>query len=222
MNVSVTVISYLVPFKVKIEMTNPPKTNVSLLARPLALSSTISVVSPSLFPGYCPMFQSHQILERSPETLFTNLCISSDRFSHSVMSNSLWPHGMQHTRLPCPSPTLGAFSNSCPSSWWCHLAISSSVIPFSSCPQSFPASESFLMSQLFPSVGQSVRVSASASVLPMSIQDQSFRMYWLDLLAIQGTLKSLFQTHSSKASILWHSDFFIVQLLHPHLTTVKP
>ena len=172
MNVSVTVISYLVPFTFKIEMTNPPKTNVSLLARPLALSSMISVVSPSLFPGYCPMFRSHQILERAPKTLFTNLCISSDWFSHSVMSDSLWPHGLQHTRLPCPSSTLGACSNSCPSSWWCHLAISSSVIPFSSCPQSFPASESFLMSQLFPSVGQSVGVSASASVLPMSIQDQ--------------------------------------------------
>ena len=93
------------------------------------------------------------------------------QFSHSVMSNSLQPHGTQHTRLPCPSSTPGACSNSCPLSWWCHPTISSSVIPFSSCPQSFPVSGSFSVSQLFSSHGQSAGVSASASVLPMNIQD---------------------------------------------------
>ena len=88
------------------------------------------------------------------------------------MSNSLWPHGLQHARLPCPPPTPRACSNSCPLSQWCHPAISSSVIPFSSCLQSFPASGSFQMSQLFASGGQSTGVSASASVLSMNIQDR--------------------------------------------------
>ena len=87
------------------------------------------------------------------------------------MSNSLWPHGLQHTRLPCPSPAPRAYSNSCPSSQWCHRNISSSVVPFSSCLQSFPASGSFPVSQFFASGGQSIGVSASASVLPVNIQD---------------------------------------------------
>ena len=100
-------------------------------------------------------------------------------FSHSVMSDSLWPHGLQHARLPCPSPTPGACSNSCPLSWWCHSTISSSVIPFS-CLQSFPASGSFPMSQFFISGGQSVEASASVSVHPMNIQD----WYPLDLIGL--------------------------------------
>ena len=137
------------------------------------------------------------------------------------MSDSLWPHGLQNARLSCPSPTPGAYSNSCPSSWWCHPTISSSVIPFSSCLQSFPASGSFKINQLFASGGQSIGVSASTSVLPMNIQD------WFPLgltgwiLAIQETLKSLLQHHSSKVSILQHSAFFIIQLSHPYMTTGK-
>ena len=98
---------------------------------------------------------------------------SSVQFSHSVVSDSLQPHESQHARLPCPSPIPGVYPNSCPSSWWCHPAISSSVIPFSSCPQSLPASGSFPMSQLFAWGGQSIRVSASTSVLPMNTQDWS-------------------------------------------------
>ena len=86
------------------------------------------------------------------------------------MSNSLQPHGLQHARLPCPSPTPGAYCNSCPSSQWCHSTISSSVLPFSSCLQSFPESGSFPMNQFFASGGQSIGVSASTSVLPMNIQ----------------------------------------------------
>ena len=96
---------------------------------------------------------------------------ASVQFSHSVVSNSLWPHGLQHARPSCLSPTPGVYSNSCPLSQWCHPAISSSVIPFSSCLQSFPASGSFPVSQPFTSDGQSIAVSASASVLPMNIQD---------------------------------------------------
>ena len=94
----------------------------------------------------------------------------ASQFSHSVMSDSLWLYGSQNTRLPCPSPTPGACSNLCPLNWWCHPTILSSVIPFSSCPQSFPASGSFPMSQFFASSGQSIGVSTSASVLPMNIQ----------------------------------------------------
>ena len=97
--------------------------------------------------------------------------INWTEFSRSVLSDSLWPHGLQHARLPCPSPTPGAYSNSRPSSWWCHPTISSSVVPFSSHLQSFPASGSFPMSQFFTSDGQSIGASASASVLPMNIQD---------------------------------------------------
>ena len=94
----------------------------------------------------------------------------SVQFSHSVVSNSLQPPGLQHARPPCPSPTPGVYSNSCPLSWWCHPAISSSVVPFSSCLQSFPASGSFQMSQFYKSGGQSIQASASAPVLPMNIQ----------------------------------------------------
>ena len=97
--------------------------------------------------------------------------ISSVQFSHSVVSDSLWPHGLKHARPPCPSPTPGVYSNSCPLSRWCHPTVSSFVIPFSSCLQSFPASGSFQMSQFFASGGQSIGASVSASVLPMNIHD---------------------------------------------------
>ena len=147
---------------------------------------------------------------------------SSVQFSCSVESDSLQPHEPQHARPLCPSPTPGVHPNLCPLSWWCHPTISSSVVPFFSCLQSFPASGSFPMSQFFASDGQSTGVSASASVLPMNIQGlMSFRMNWLDLLAVQGTLKGLLQHHSSKASILQCSIFFIVQLSHPYMTTGK-
>ena len=96
---------------------------------------------------------------------------SSVQFSHSVVPDSLQPHGLQHARLPSPSPTPGAYSNSCPLSWWCHPTISSSVVPFTFCLQSFPAPGSFPMSQFFPPGGQSIGASATASVLPMNIQD---------------------------------------------------
>ena len=97
--------------------------------------------------------------------------VDSAQFSHSVVSNSFRPHGLQNLRLPCPSPTPGACSNSCPSSWCCHPTISSSVIPLSFCLQSLPVSGSVLMSQFFTSGDQSIGVSASASVLPTNIQD---------------------------------------------------
>ena len=127
---------------------------------------------------------------------------SSVQFSRSVMSDSLWPCELQHARLPCPSPTPGACTNSCLSSWWCHPTISSSVVPFSSCIQSFPSSGSFPRSQFFTSGGQSIGVSALASVLPMNIQGW-FPLGLTGLISLQSKgLSSLLQYHSSKTSIL--------------------
>jgi len=110
---------------------------------------------------------------------------SSVQFSCSVMSNSLWPHESQHARPPCPSPTTGVHWDSCPSSQWCHPAIWSSVVPFSSCPQSLPASESFPMSQLFAWGGQSIRVSALASFLPKKSQGWS-PSEWTGWISLQS------------------------------------
>ena len=136
------------------------------------------------------------------------------------MSDSLWPHGLQHARLPCPS-TPRACSNSCPLSPWCHPTVSSSVIPFSSCLQSLPASGSFPMSQFLASVVKDWSFSFSISPSNEYSGLISLRIDWFYLLAVQGTLKSLLQHHSSKASIIWHSAFFIVQLSHPYMTTGK-
>ena len=146
--------------------------------------------------------------------------MDSVQFSHSIVSDSLWVHGLQHGRPPCPSLSPGVCPSPCPLSLWYHPTISSSVVPFSSYLQTFPASRSFQMSQLFISGVQNIGVSASISALPMNTQGWS-PLGWLDLLALQRTLKSLLQHHSSKASILWHSAFFRVQLSHPYMTTEK-
>ena len=145
----------------------------------------------------------------------------SVQFSHSVVSNSLWPHEPQHARPPCPSQTPRVHPNKCLLSWWCHPAVSASVIPFSPCPQSFPDLG------LFKWVSLCIRWpkywSFSFSISPSNEYSGliSFRIDWLDLLAVQGTLKSLLQHYSSEASILWHSAFFILQLSHPYMTTGK-
>ena len=146
------------------------------------------------------------------------------QFSLSVVSDSLRPHGLQHARLPCPSPTPKAYSDSCPSSRWCHSTISSSAVPFSSCLQSFPASGSFPWVSSLHQVVKVLEFQLQWIFISPSNEYSglfSFRMDWLDLLAVHGTLKSLLQHHSSKASILWRSAFFIVQLSHPYTTTGK-
>ena len=147
---------------------------------------------------------------------------SSVPFSHSVMSDSLRPHGLQHARHPCPSLSPRACSNSWPLSRWCYLTISSSVAPFSFCCLSFPASGSFSNESVL-CIRWPKYWSFSFSISPFNEHPGliSFRMDWLDLLAVQGTLKNLLQHHSSKASILWCSAFFIVQLSHPNVTTGK-
>ena len=129
------------------------------------------------------------------------------QFSLSVMSDSLWPHGLQHARPPCPSPTPRAYLNSCPLSWWCHPTISSFVVPFSSHLQSFPASGSFWMSQLFTSGSQSTGVSASTSVLPMNIQDW-FPLGWTGWMSLQS--KGLSRDFSN--TTVQKHQFFIAQL----------
>ena len=138
------------------------------------------------------------------------------QFSRSVVSDSLWPHGLQHTRPPCPSSTPGVYSNSCPLSRWCHTTTSSSTVPFS-CPSIFPSNRVF-------SNESALRIrwpkywSFSFNICIFNEYSEliSFRIDWLDLLAVQGTLKSLLQHHSSKASIFQHSAFFIV---HSHIHT---
>ena len=137
-----------------------------------------------------------------------NQTIQISQFNHSVVYDSLRPHELQHARPPCPSPTPGVYSNSCPSNLWCHPTISSSVVSFSSSPQRLPASGSFPMSQLFSWSCQSMSFNFNISPFNEHPGLISFRMDWLDMLTVQGTLKSLLQHDSSKASILQCSAFF--------------
>ena len=138
------------------------------------------------------------------------------------MSDSLWPHGRQHARPPCPSPSPRTCSNSCPLSQWCHPIILSSVVPFSSCLQSFPAS-GFFSNESALCIRWPEYWSFSFSISPSNEYSGliSLRIDWFDLLAVQRTLKSLVQHHDSKASIVQRSVFFMVQLSHPYITTGK-
>ena len=145
------------------------------------------------------------------------------QFNHSVVSHSLWPHGLQHTRLPCPSSIPGAYSNLCPLSWLCHATIPSSVLQSPS-PPAFNLSHSrvfFKESVLFTRWPKYCNFSFNISPSNEYSALISFRMDWFDLCAVQGTLKSLLQHHSSKASILWCSAFFLVQLSYLYMTTGK-
>ena len=141
--------------------------------------------------------------------------VLSVQFSHSIVSHTLRPYGLQHARPPCPSPTPGACSNSCPLSWWCHPNITSSVIPFFSCLQSFPASGSFPMNRFFTSSGQSIGASTSASVLPMKIQDW-FPLGLTGLISLQSKgLSRVFNTQFKSINSL------VFSLLYgPTLTSI--
>ena len=148
-------------------------------------------------------------------------CLSSVQFSHSVVSDSLRPHEPQHARPPCPSPTPRVYPNSCLLSRWCHPTISSSVIPCSSCPQSFPASGSFQMSQLFASGSQSIGVSASASFLPMNTRDWS-PLGWTGCISLQSKgLSRVFSNTAVQKQQIFCAAFVIVQLSHRYMTTGK-
>ena len=167
----------------------------NLRSKATSISRLFKLESTQHLRSLGPQFVNQPLEARDPALLYPfrahrptdtdNQIFSSVQFSHSVVSNSLRPHESQHTRPPCPSPTPGVYPNSSPLSRWCHPAISSSVIPFSSCPQSFPASGSFQMSQLFASGGQSTGASASTSVLPMNTQDWS-PLGWTRWISLQS------------------------------------
>ena len=186
--------------------------NVGILLR-MAFTNT---VSPGLygdlsFSLYCdiPLSKDCSCFWKEPKLLL---------FSHSGISDSLQSHGLQHARLPCPSPSPRTGSNSCPLSRWCHPIISSSFGPFASCLPSFTASGSFPISRLFRSRGQVLEFQISISPSNEDSELISFGIDWFDLLAFQGTRKSLLQHHSSNTSVLWHSDFFMVQSSHLYMT----
>ena len=162
------------------------------------------------FPDYA--FLACLFLHLLAESFSEYFSSSSIQFSPSVVSHSLQTHGLQHARIPCPSPTPGACSNSCSSSWWCHPTTSPSVI---SLPSIFPR---VFANELVLHIRWPKYWSFSFSISPSNEYSGliSFRMDWLDVLAVQWTLKSLLQHHSSKASILRRSAYFIVQLSHPH------
>ena len=144
------------------------------------------------------------------------LFISSVQYSHSIMSNSLWPHGLQHPRPPCLSPTPRVYSNSCPLSWWCHPTILSSVVLFSSCLQSFPASGSFPISQFFTSAGQSIGVSASTSVLPLNIQDW-FPLGWTGWISLQSKgLSRVFSNTTVQKHQIFSTQLSLQSNSHTH------
>ena len=162
------------------------------LGGPVAAASKSFQSCPTLcdpIDGSPPGFPVHGILQaRTLEWVaisFSKVILSLVQFCHSVVSDSLWPHELQHARPPCPSLTPGVYSNSHPSSRWCHPAISSSVVPFSSCPQSLPASESFPMSQLFVWGGQTTGVSTLASFFPKNTQDWS-PLEWTGWISLQS------------------------------------
>ena len=142
-----------------------------------------SYLSHDCFPIYSETSSSQEYMDTKIRHPPWNNQFSSVKFSHSVMSNPLQPHGLQHARFPCPSPTPGVYSNSRPLSQWCHWTISFSVVPFSSHLQSFPAPGSFLMSQFFTSSGQNIGVSTSSSVLSMNIQDW-FPLGWTSWISL--------------------------------------
>ena len=147
--------------------------------------------------------------------------VELNQFSQSVVPDSLQPHELQHTRPPCSSPTPRVYSNSCPLCWWCHPTISSSVVAFSSCPQSLPASGSFQMSQLFASGGQSIRVSASTSVLPMNIQGW-FPLGWTGWISLQSMgLSRLFSNTTVQKHQFFTAQLFLWSNSHIH-TMEKP
>ena len=163
---------------------------VSLLGEMLLLSCTFANIASEQKNYNFPRADLQMsFLHRSSLPWALPHCFSWVQFSCSVVSDSLWSHGSQHARPPCPSPTPGVHPNSCPSSWWCHPAISSSVVPFSSCPQSFPASGSFPMSQLFAWGSQSIGVSALASILPVNTQDWS-PLGWTGWIFLQSRVFS--------------------------------
>ena len=189
------------------QLPEPTQTHVHRVGD--AIQQSHPLLSPSL-PAF--NLSQHQCL--SNESVFH---ISSVQFSRSVVSNSLWSHEPQHTRPPCPSPTLRVHPNLCPLCWWYHSTISFSVVPFPSCPQSFPVSGSFRMSQLFESGGQIIGASSSVSVLPMNIQDW-FPLGLTGLISLQSKrLSRVFsnttvEKHKLSKTLLFYLTLFNITI----------
>ena len=172
----------------------------------------IAQLSLKTFRGLIPGTPAYSKIHQCSSPLYKMALLL---FSCSVVSEFFPPHALQHARFPCTSLSSGACSNLHPLNWWCHPTISSFVVPFSSCPQSFPASGSFPISQFFTSGGQNIGVSTSASVLPMNIQNW-FLLWLTGLISLQSSLSPQFKSISSSALSL-----FMVQVSHPYMTTRK-
>ena len=207
-------------FPVHVQLPKLAQTHVHPVGDAIQPSHLLSSPSPpafdlsqsqGLFKWVSSLTQEAKVMEFQLQHQF-----SSVQFSRSVVSDSLWPHGLQHTRPPCPSPTPEVYSNSCPLSRWCHPTISSSVIPFSSCLRSFPASGSFQMSQFFASGGQSIGVSVSPSVLPMNIQDW-FPLGLTGLISLQS--KGLSRVFSN--TTVQKHQFFGARVYSNHTSKVS-
>ena len=163
---------------------------------------------PHLYLISTPLFTLKHQIHSVIRLLILMVQFSSVQSSHSVVSDFLQPHESQHVRPPCPSPTPGVYSNPCPSRWWCHPATSSSVVPFSSCSQPLPASGSFPVSQLFAWGGQSIGISASASVLPMNTQDW-YPLGWTGWISLWSKVLSRVFSNTTVYQILnmgWQSE----------------
>ena len=191
----------------------------------LLIILVISSLTHELFRIALFNFQIFEVFPRYISVIDLNVSFSVElehQFSRSVVSNSLRPHEPQHARPPCPSPTPRVHPNPCPLSQWCHPTISSSVINLLLLPSIFPSNRVFSNESALHIRGPKYW-SISFNISPTNEHPGpiSFRIDWLDLFAVQGTLKSLLQHHNSKASILWHSAFFTVQLSHPYMTTGK-
>ena len=192
-----------------------------LVTIPLCLHLYMSFSSFLCVSAMCVFYKDICIELRIIQGDLISKSFSSVQFSHSIVSDSLRPRESQHARPPCPSPTPRVYSNSCPSSWWCHPAISSSVVPFSSCPQSLPASESFPMSQLFTPGGQSTGVSASASFLPMNTQDWS-PLEWTGWISLQSKGPSrVFSDTTVQKHQFFSTQSSSQSNSHPYTTTGK-
>ena len=222
LNLQVTASELVKPVNLCFLNSAPPCGRVGLLTPscPLPQVSLRTWCPPAFSPSHGFLFLIHNLIVDIVLTLFM---YNFAQFSCSVVSDSWRPHGLQHTRPPCPSPTPRVYWNSCPLSRWGHPTISSAVIMFSSCPQSFPASGPYSFKWV-SSLHQVAKYwSFSFSISPSYEYSGliTFRMDWLDLLAVQGNLNSLLQHHSSKASILQHSAFFIVQDSRSYMITGK-
>ena len=208
----------------KVKLVNEFSCQIFTTANSTNLRAKVFRKNSKMFQGHFNLLSADNYLHSiyiTYSTVYIAFTLYSVQFSPSVVSDSLPPHGLQHTRPPCLSPTPRVYSNSCPLSQWYHPVISSSVIPFYSCLQSFPASGSFQTSQFFASPGQSIGVSASTSFLPMNNQDWP-PLGWTGWISLQSKgLSRVFSNTTVQKHQFFGSAFFILQFSYPYMTTGK-